>query len=132
MGLLEAGTASLLCFGLAISILTELQSLTGTLTPAGSAVGWIVVASAGLWRARRPKGEPLEAPEPTSAGHLPELVVVVLFLVFTGVVAVLSAPNSYDGLSYHLPRVERWIQQGSLRPFATHDPRQLFMPSWPE
>jgi 4-amino-4-deoxy-L-arabinose transferase-like glycosyltransferase len=44
----------------------------------------------------------------------------------------LSAPNSYDALSYHLPRVERWIQQGSLAPFATHDPRQLFMPSWPE
>ncbi len=132
MGLLEAGTAALLSFGLAVSIITELQSLTGTLTPVGSAAAWIIVAGAGLWRARRSAGEPPDPPEPQCAGHLPELMVIVLFLVLTGIVAVLSAPNSYDGLSYHLPRVERWIQQGSLRPFATHDPRQLFMPSWPE
>lgn len=132
MDLLEAGAAALLCFGLAVSIVTELQSLTGALTPVGSAVAWVIIAGAGLWRARRSSGEPPDPPEPQRAGYLPELVVIVLFLVLTGVVAVLSAPNSYDGLSYHLPRVERWIQQGSLRPFATHDPRQLFMPSWPE
>ncbi len=132
MALLEAGAAALLCFGLAVSIVTELQSLTGALTPVGSAVAWVIIAGAGLWWARRPLAEPPCPPESTPAGYLPELVVVVLFLVLTGIVAVLSAPNSYDGLSYHLPRVERWIQQGSLRPFATHDPRQLFMPSWPE
>src|SRR6185503_14354490 len=32
----------------------------------------------------------------------------------------------------HLVRVQNWIEQGSLRPFAAHDTRQLFMPSWPE
>lgn len=129
MTILEASAAALVCFGLAVSIITELQSLSGTLTPNGSAVAWTIVASAGLWFARRSRGEtrPLRC-----TGYRPELVVIALFLVLTGIVAVVCAPNSYDGLSYHLPRVERWIQQGSLRPFATHDPRQLFMPSWSE
>jgi 4-amino-4-deoxy-L-arabinose transferase-like glycosyltransferase len=132
MTLLESGTAALVTFGLAVSIVTELQSLTGSLTPVGSAVGWFFVAGAGLFWARRPVAKPPGPPDSTPAGHRPELAVVLLFLILTGAVAVLSAPNSYDALSYHLPRVERWIQQGSLAPFATHDPRQLFMPSWPE
>lgn len=132
MTLLEAATAGLLTFGLAVSLITEIQSLTGTLAPMGSAAAWTIVAGAGLWMARRPAKEPTGRPESPPGGHSLELIVVVLFLVLTGIVAVLSAPNSYDGLTYHLPRIERWIQQGSLRPFATHDPRQLFMPSWPE
>jgi len=132
MGVLEAGAATLLCFGLAVSIITELQSLTGALTPTGSAAAWIAAAGVGLWQAQRSAGEQPGPAERPRAGHGPELLVIVLFLVLTGVVAFLSAPNSYDGLTYHLPRVERWIQQGSLRPFATHDVRQVFMPSWPE
>jgi dolichyl-phosphate-mannose-protein mannosyltransferase len=132
MTLLESGTAAVVTFGLAVSILTELQSLTGVLTPMGSTVGWMAGAGVGLWCARRPLLPSAGAVGSSKAEHLPELLVVALFLVLTGAVALLSAPNSYDGLSYHLPRVERWIQQGSLAPFATHDPRQLFMPSWPE
>ena len=129
MSWLEAGAATVICFGLAVSILTETQSLTGALTPTGSATAWLIVGGVTLWRARRP-GEPTRAGELTPSSV--ELAVVCLFLVLTGVVAVLCAPNSYDAMTYHLPRVERWIQEGSLRPFTTHDPRQLFMPSWPE
>jgi hypothetical protein len=132
MALLDAGTSALLCLGLAVSIVTELQSLTGTLTPPGSVAAWIILAGAGLWHAQRSAGKPPAPRLPPGAGYWPEVAVIVLFLALTGIVAVLSAPNSYDGLSYHLPRVERWIEQGSLRPFATHDPRQLFMPSWAE
>jgi hypothetical protein len=132
MGVLEASAAALLCIGLGISIVTELQSLTGTLTPAGSAAAWILAIGLGLWGGRRPAAKAPASAEANPARSWPEWAVVVLFLLLTGVVAVLSAPNSYDGLTYHLPRIEQWIQQGSLRPFAAHDPRQLFMPSWPE
>jgi hypothetical protein len=131
MGLLEAGSAAVLGFGVAVSLVTELQSLTGMLTPLGSGLAWGAIAVAVLWRIRRPPA-PSDPPASAPAGFWPELGVVLLFLALTGAVAVLSAPNSYDGLTYHLPRVERWIQDGSLRPFATHDSRQLFMPSWPE
>src|SRR5687768_16962022 len=131
MGLLESGSAALISFGVAVSVVTELLSLTGTLTPTGSAVAWIVLTGAVFWRLRKPSPAPAP-PLYTPAGYGAELVVVLLFLALTGIVAILSAPNSYDGLTYHLPRIERWIEQGSLQPFAAHDPRQLFMPSWSE
>jgi hypothetical protein len=132
---LDAAAAALLVFGLGVSVATELQSLTGTLTPAGSAIAWTIVAALGFVAARRARAAAAlgtdEAPA-VRIQYLIYLLPVVLFLALTAIVALVSAPNSFDGLTYHLVRVERWVQQGSLRPFATHDTRQLFMPSWPE
>jgi hypothetical protein len=128
---LEALSAALVTFGCVVSLLAEFQSLTGTLTPTGSAVAWGVLVLGGLLWARR-TAEPAARPPGPFRPSWPELGAVAILLALTGAVALLSAPNSFDALSYHLPRVERWIDQGSLRPFAAHDSRQLFMPSWPE
>ena len=128
---LEALAAALVIFGCVVSLLAELQSLTGTLTPLGSTVAWCVLALAGLLWARGAAVPQSLEPAPVPR-RWPELGVVALLLALTGAVALLSAPNSFDALSYHLPRIERWVDQGSLRPFAAHDSRQLFMPSWPE
>jgi hypothetical protein len=130
--LVEAPLASLLVFGVTVSVATELQSLTRTLTATGSAVAWAFAASLGLALARRAPRGGATAPREPGAVQVADLAPVVIFLSLTGFLALVSAPNSYDGLTYHLVRVEHWIQQGSLRPFATHDTRQLFMPSWPE
>lgn len=43
-------------------------------------------------------------------------------------IAVVSPPNTVDGLTYHLPRVGHWIQSESLAPFATSITRQLYQP----
>jgi len=131
MGLLDSGAAALICFGVAVSVVTELLSLAGVMTPTGSAVAWLLILGAILWWIRHSSAAAVPA-RSTAAGYGPELAIVLVFVALTGIVAVLSAPNSYDGLTYHLPRVERWIAQGSLQPFAAHDPRQLFMPSWSE
>lgn len=55
------------------------------------------------------------------------LAVVLIIVVLTGITAFLAPPNTYDSLTYHMPRVARWAQQGSLRPFATGILRQLYM-----
>jgi len=110
----------------------ELQSLTGTLTATGSAIAWALAAGLGLALAQRAHRGASVAPGEPGTERLADLVPVGIFLALSGFLALVSAPNSYDGLTYHLVRVENWIQQGSLRPFAAHDTRQLFMPSWPE
>lgn len=56
--------------------------------------------------------------------------VIVLFTAVTLVIGATAAPNSWDGLSYHLPRVERWVAQGHLGYWATPVDRQLFMAPW--
>ena len=129
--LLEAAVSAFVMFGVAVSLLTELQSATHTLTHAGSTIGWgvFVLALLVVLRARRGPAAP-----PGEQGPFPILAftVIAAFLAITLVTALVSAPNSYDAMTYHLARVERWIQQGSLAPFATFDTRQLFMPSWAE
>jgi hypothetical protein len=129
-GVLESGCAALIVLGVVVSIGTELQSAAGLLNATGSATLWIIASGAAWIVARRARGVDTHATIDRSA--LLALWPVALLLALTLVVALCSAPNSYDGLTYHLVRVERWIQQGSLRPFATFNTRQLFMPSWAE
>ena len=131
-GPLDAAVAALVVGGVLASLITELQSLVGALTPAGSASAWAIVAGLGLAAARLGPAPNRDGPPPEGGPGLVELAPAALLLALTLAVALLSAPNSYDGLTYHLVRVERWIGQGSLAPFATHDTRQLFMPSWAE
>jgi 4-amino-4-deoxy-L-arabinose transferase-like glycosyltransferase len=45
----------------------------------------------------------------------------------TFVVGVFGAPNTTDGMTYHLPRIMHWLQNRSVAHYATDIPRQL----WP-
>ncbi|HSV43946.1 MAG TPA: glycosyltransferase family 39 protein [Candidatus Bathyarchaeia archaeon] len=42
--------------------------------------------------------------------------------------ALFTPPNNTDAMVYHLPRIEHWIANHSLRHFATWEPRQLWTP----
>jgi hypothetical protein len=44
------------------------------------------------------------------------------------VLALASPPNTYDSQTYHLPRIERWIAQGSVEFYATAIHRQVTYP----
>lgn len=47
-----------------------------------------------------------------------------LILAATFFIACTAAPNNWDSLTYHLPRIEHWIQNGSLARYPTPDARQ--------
>jgi len=46
--------------------------------------------------------------------------------------ALYSAPNTCDAMTYHLNRVEHWIQNRSIAHYPTHVTRQLYSPPWAE
>jgi hypothetical protein len=52
------------------------------------------------------------------------LVGIGVMAVITAVTALVAPPNTLDSLSYHMPRVMRWAQEGSVAFFPTHDYRQ--------
>jgi len=62
------------------------------------------------------------------------LVEKALFLFIVGIVMIkgfsawVSAPNTADAMSYHLSRIEHWIQDASLTHYPTHILRQLYYP----
>lgn len=47
---------------------------------------------------------------------------------FLIVVLCFAEPNNWDSMTYHLPRVEHWLDRGSVDYYPASDNRQLFMP----
>ncbi|MGW0435708.1 hypothetical protein ACWDV4_24590 [Micromonospora sp. NPDC003197] len=57
------------------------------------------------------------------------MICVIAFLVLAElVIALLAEPNNFDSQTYHLPKVEHWVQQGSLEMWATAIHRQVTIP----
>ncbi|HWS48779.1 MAG TPA: hypothetical protein VN174_01860 [Candidatus Methanoperedens sp.] len=49
---------------------------------------------------------------------------IILPLLF---IALYYPPNNYDSLTYHLTRIEHWVQNGNVEFYPTNSSRQLFM-----
>jgi hypothetical protein len=82
---------------------------------------------AGVLWARRERLRGLFRVPAVAWGVWVPLVVTVALVVLAGVVAGLSAPNTVDALTYHMPRQVRWMQQGSVEHFAVRELHQLMM-----
>ncbi|MBF0485366.1 MAG: glycosyltransferase family 39 protein [Candidatus Omnitrophica bacterium] len=51
---------------------------------------------------------------------------IFIILLGTLLLALFSPPNTWDTLTYHMSRVVHWAQNGTLAPYPTHIPRQVF------
>ena len=72
---------------------------------------------------------------PITRFNIPERIfafILFVIIITTAVVAVIAPPNTYDALTYHMPRVFHWIQNQSVSPYPTWIPRQLFLNPWAE
>jgi hypothetical protein len=47
---------------------------------------------------------------------------ILLSSAITLFIAATVVPNTWDSLSYHLPKVEHWLQNGTLAFYPSHDP----------
>lgn len=121
----------------------EALSAAGWLTAVGVGAAWVAaaaIAGAGAWlRFRKMPDDALRAgPRTTSRAvaalrALPRVDQVVLGAIVTLVAAELvlalfSPPNTYDSQTYHLPRIEQWVQRGSVDLYPTGIRRQITYP----
>ena len=77
----------------------------------------------------RPPREPAARARPMPRGAT---WVVGAILAVTGVIAILAPPNNWDSMTYHMPRVAHWSQNGSVAHYPTHILRQLWLGPWAE
>lgn len=128
--LAEDALVSAVVIGVLVAAIGEVLSALRLLTPGGVRGSWVLVAlvSAGAWRVgpHRETSPPRAVATDTpwtfwAAGT------VALVLLAT---ALLSPPNTWDAMSYHMSRVLHWIQNRSLDPYPTHIMRQIYMPPW--
>ena len=77
--------------------------------------GWLVYR---LWGARAKAAEFWRVP----VG--PPALILAFILFITLLIACTAAPNNWDSLTYHLPRIEHWIQNRSLDYYPTPTMKQ--------
>ncbi len=63
---------------------------------------------------------------------LAQAVLICLVLGLVGITALIAPPNTWDSMTYHMPRVVHWIENQSLTHYPTHNTRQLYLQPWAE
>ncbi len=112
--------------GVFVSVSVEVLSAAGALSRPAIAIAWCAAAALCAWYFfRRVSGIRLPA---VTGAWLPFLVV----LPGTLLIALVSPPNNWDSMSYHLARTSHWIANQSTAHFPTNMPSQNVMPPWVE
>jgi len=129
-GCRQAFLGAAVCYGLLLTAATELLSLFSAVTMFSLAVFWGTVALLALlallpaWDRQKIRGIRLEHPG-LYAG-------IAAVLAITLLTALISPPNNWDSMTYHMARVVHWIQNGSVAHYPTHITRQLYSAPWAE
>lgn len=130
-------------WGVLVVVITESLSLFEGFAAVPVALSWTVVLLAGGGILVRLRRKPRNAASfgPARPGFLTERASPIAGWLAAGavvplggvlLVALLGAPNNGDSMSYHLPRVMHWIQNGSVDHYSSWIPRQLYQPPMAE
>lgn len=125
-------------FAILIFLLTEGLSLFHWLSRPAIGLAWAVVAlgAAGFRAARHRKSAEAghsaqpqidTMPRADNAGRA-TLAAIGLLVVGLFILGVVAAPNNWDTMTYHLPRVMHWLQDASVGHYATSGERQNMFP----
>jgi hypothetical protein len=135
----EAAVFAALLWAYGIALACEVLSLFQVLTFASLLTLWFLTLAAvilALARSRPPPRPRLRSLGEAAAGLIfEEWILVVAVLVIGSVtllVALVAPPGTADSQTYHLPRIEHWIQNRSLAFYPTPVGRQLVMPNLAE
>ena len=124
-------------WGIAIWLLTEGLSFTRSLTAEAISIFWLTNAAALLILALRFQGFHYLVREIGTRRRAFQSLALFYRLLSYGIIAIwfttlilaiVSPPNNWDSMTYHLPRVMNWIQNGSVEYYATGNQRQVVQP----
>jgi hypothetical protein len=130
LGRREALLASTVLAGLFATAVAELSSFFWSFDRPVVIGAWLlfsVVLVSGVWRGQHGEATTGAAPSLTgpSRQELALFSGLALLLVAVALTAGAAAPNAWDSMTYHLPRITHWIQDASVSHYPTHVLRQL-------
>ncbi|NEZ54423.1 ArnT family glycosyltransferase [Adonisia turfae] len=139
----EALLGALMCWGIIVTVLTEVLSLVRGFNVIFLTLSWLIVTAGTtffLWKAYGPrllKTAPKQWLSPYPFIDLPvtlklSTIGMTLALLAIGATAVLAAPNHSDSMEYHLSRIMHWMQNGSVAHYPSHNIFQLYQNPWSE
>jgi len=127
----ESFLHSAVSIGLFVVFSTELLSCFSLIAYLPLLVCWsLYLLSVLVWRLRR---QAADRKLTGARSELPEKDLLVLLGCIVGIVgisgaaALAAAPNNFDSLTYHLPRIMHWIQNHSVAHYPTNIDRQLVL-----
>jgi len=126
---------SAVVWGSFVVLISEGLSLINALTPTALAVAWsgadLFLACGAVWLLIiwSTSGRVLTS-QPPNLTRVDFLLLAGVGVIFAlvGLIALMSPPNTWDAMTYHLPRVVHWLQQRSLAFYPTQELRQLTLP----
>ena len=125
-------------WGAFVTLVTELLSLVGGLTPGAVSAVWLVACAVlGLMALRTDAllfawGRLKETLLGLGVVERVSITAIGFICAALFAVALISPPNNFDTMFYHLPRVLHWQQNASLRPYPALVDHQLNKPIWAE
>jgi hypothetical protein len=134
----EATLIACVTWGVIIVALTEILSLFQALALIPLCIAWGLISLASLiisirfWHLRPTLEDVVTRPRGERFAFAALIGGVSLILLATFIVAVVSPPNNWDSMTYHMARVANWVDHRSIRHYPTHIIRQLYLGPWAE
>lgn len=120
--------------GVLVVALTESLSSLHAISRGPLMLGWaIALTASAIWATRMRRGAPFDFGARRSLTENRLLwAAILLIAALTFTTAMLSAPNTWDSLTYHMARVAHWTQNRSVAPYPTSNLRQLHLAPFAE
>jgi len=121
----DASIRALVLFGALTAAVTEGLSAISALRSGQLFGAWLAVSAVAFvyWK----------TPKPAGFSRWPALDILLVagtcaIALAVGLTALLSPPNTWDALAYHVPRVVHWAQAGTVSFFPAHYLNEILQP----
>jgi len=134
---LDAVIQSVICFSLLVVFSTEILSALNLFNYMGILFFWIICFSVLVINLLRSPLTDVKALFRSLKNQLLSIdkisrIIIISFIVVLFLQGLIYPPNNFDSMTYHLSRMVHWIKNENVHAFATHIPRQVFMPPFAE
>ncbi|HXN72348.1 MAG TPA: hypothetical protein VN861_07315 [Candidatus Acidoferrales bacterium] len=136
----SAALGAATCWGVFVALSTELLSVPRLITRPALALAWLLLtlgsfAYAATIRAGHPsKVVNGPAPDTIRLDKLDWFLLSVtgLLVALVGLTAIISAPNTWDAMAYHMSRIVQWMTNRDVGLYPAFYSVQLFLSPWAE